>query len=260
MKKVEGKIALVTGGGRGLGEGIVMSLAREGADVVVADILIEEARAVVEKVKKLGRRGLAVQVDVTKLDQVEAMLETIVKEMGTLDIAVNNAGVLGTAALTDMTEQEWDRVMTVNAKGAFLCVKTELKYFLAKGEGRIINISSIAGKMGVPMLAHYCASKFAVLGLTNAAAKEVASTRITVNAICPGIIGTDMWLGEKGLANVFKGPDESQEQSWKRNLAAFIPQGVAQTPEDMGDAVVYLAAAEHVTGQALNVDGGACFP
>ena len=162
--------------------------------------------------------------------------------------------------ISDLTEAEWDRLMTVNAKGVFLCTQAELSYMLPRNEGRIINISSIAGKMGIPMLSHYCASKFAVLGFTNAIAKEVATTKITVNAVCPGIIGTDMWLGEKGLANVFMMPEETQEDSWQRNLQAFIPQGVAQTEEDIGEAVLFLASADHITGQALNVDGGSCFP
>jgi meso-butanediol dehydrogenase/(S,S)-butanediol dehydrogenase/diacetyl reductase len=122
--------------------------------------------------------------------------------------------------------------------------------------GRIINTASIAGKEGFPDLAHYTASKFAVVGFTNALAKDLATTGITVNAICPGIIGTGMWYGPEGLAERWKKPGETMEESWERHQKELIPQGEAQTPEDMGDLAVYFALAEHVTGQAFNVDGG----
>ena len=258
--KLKGKVALVTGAGRGLGRGIALCLAEAGADVVVADILIDQARETLEAVKARGRRGLAVPVDVTSGEQVRAMVDETVNKLGTLNIAVNNAGVLVTGAIGELTEREWDRAMTVNAKGVFLCTQAELAYMLPRNEGTIINIASIAGKMGVPKLSPYCASKFAVLGFTNAVAREVAASGITVNAVCPGIIGTDMWLGENGLANVYKSPGETPEDSWERYLMTGVPQGVPQTAEDIGDAVVYLATADHVTGQALNVDGGRRFP
>ena len=122
--------------------------------------------------------------------------------------------------------------------------------------GHIINTSSIAGKVGFPNLSHYSASKFGVIGFTNAIAKEVAKEGITVNALCPGIVGTGMWRGETGLSGLWANPGETEEQSWERHQNAFLPQGVAQTPEDMGQMVVYLASASHVTGQALAVDGG----
>jgi meso-butanediol dehydrogenase/(S,S)-butanediol dehydrogenase/diacetyl reductase len=122
--------------------------------------------------------------------------------------------------------------------------------------GRIINISSIAGKVGFPDLSHYSASKFAVIGFTNAVAKEVAADGITVNALCPGIVGTGMWRGDDGLSNRWREPDETEEQSWQRHQKTLLPQGVAQTPEDMGQMAVYLASSNHVTGQAIAVDGG----
>jgi meso-butanediol dehydrogenase/(S,S)-butanediol dehydrogenase/diacetyl reductase len=253
---LQGKSALVTGGGRGLGRGIAMRLAQAGADVAVADINPGDAEQVAAELRALGRRAIAVAVDVTRGEQVQAMVRTAVAEFGGLDIAVNNAGVLGVGPIETITEAEWDRVLDVNLKGVFLCTQAEIAAMKSRGAGRIVNIASAAGKSGYPGLSHYCASKFAVVGFSNAVAKELATTGITVNTVCPGIIGTDMWIGGKGLANMFKQEGETRDQSFTRNVAAFVPQGVAQTAEDMGDAVVFLASAAHVTGQAINIDGG----
>lgn len=254
--RLEGRIALVTGGGRGIGRGIVMRLAQEGADIAVADINYENAQKVAKEVEDLGRRAIAIKVDVTQWDQVQDMVRQTVDEFGKLDIAVNNAGVISIKSVEELTEDDWDFVNNVNAKGVFLCCKAEIPYMKEQSWGRIINTASIAGKEGFPDLAHYSASKFAVVGFTNALAKELATTGITVNAICPGIIGTAMWYGPDGLAERWKNPGETMEESWERHQKELIPQGEAQTPEDMGDLAVYFALAEHVTGQAFNVDGG----
>jgi len=254
--RLEKKAALVTGGGRGIGRGIVMRLAEEGADVAVADINYENAQSVADEVMELGRRAIAIEVDVTQWDQVQDMVKQTVDEFGRLDIAVNNAGVISIKSVEELTEEDWDFVNGVNAKGVFLSCKAELPYMKDQKWGRIINTASIAGKEGFPDLAHYTASKFAVVGFTNALAKEVATDGITVNAICPGIIGTEMWYGPGGLADRWKKPGETIEESWERHQEELIPQGEAQTPEDMGDLAVYFALAEHVTGQAFNVDGG----
>lgn len=146
--------------------------------------------------------------------------------------------------------------MAVNAKGVFLCTQAAVRVMRPRRWGRIINVASIAGKIGFPDLSHYTASKFAVIGFTNAVAKEVALDGITVNALCPGIVGTGMWRGEDGLAGRWREEGESEEASWARHQKTLLPQGVAQTPEDMGQLAVYLACAEHVTGQAIAVDGG----
>jgi meso-butanediol dehydrogenase/(S,S)-butanediol dehydrogenase/diacetyl reductase len=257
--KLEGRVALVTGAGRGIGRGIAMRLAEAGADIAVAELIYENAQKVVEEVKALGRRAIAINVDVTQWDQVQNMVSQTVKELGKLDIAVNNAGVISIKPVEELTPEDWDFVNNVNAKGVFLCCKAEIPPMQKQNWGRIINVASIAGKEGFPQLAHYCASKFAVVGFTNTLAKELARTGITVNAICPGIIGTAMWYGDVGLAEKWKEPGESMEESWKRHQETLIPQGVAQTPEDMGDLAVYFATAEHVTGQAVNVDGGLTF-
>ncbi|MGF1475820.1 MAG: SDR family NAD(P)-dependent oxidoreductase [Geminicoccaceae bacterium] len=253
---LEGRVALVTGGGRGIGRGIVMRLAEAGADVAVADLLMDNAQAVADDVRALGRKATAIEADVSQWDQVQAMVNKAIADLGKLDVAVNNAGVISIKSVENLTPEDWDAVNNVNAKGVFLCAKAEMGPMARQGWGRIINIASIAGKSGFPQLAHYCASKFAVVGFTSALAKELARTGVTVNAICPGIIGTAMWRGDSGLSEAWKAEGETEEDSWKRHQEALLPQGVAQTPEDMGDLAVFLASAEHLTGQAINVDGG----
>jgi meso-butanediol dehydrogenase/(S,S)-butanediol dehydrogenase/diacetyl reductase len=253
---LEGKIALVTGGGRGIGAGIAASLAQAGADVVIADYTTDLAEMGAAAIKALGRRSAAIQVDVRKPDSVNAMIDAVAAQFGRLDIAMNNAGVVSLGGIDELTLEQWDDVIDINLRGVFLCCQAEIKLMRKNGYGRIINTSSIAGKVGFPNLAHYSASKFGVIGFTNAIAKEVAKDGITVNALCPGIVGTGMWRGETGLSKLWAAPGESEEDSWARHQQLFLPQGVAQTPEDMGQMVVYLASAPHVTGQALAVDGG----
>ena len=166
---------------------------------------------------------------------------------------VCNAGVVNMAKVEDMSEEAWDLTFAVNTKGVFLSCQAAIPALKNRGGGVIINIASIAGKSGFGGLAHYCASKFAVVGFTNSLAKELAQTNIRVNAICPGILRTQMW---EYLAESLKQPDESKEDSWQRWVKNVIPQGRPQTPDDIGQLAVYLAVAENVTGQAINVDGG----
>jgi len=251
--KLEGKTAFVTGGGRGIGRGIALALAREGADVAIADINPGDAETVVGAIREAGRRAVAVTVDVTRANEVAAMVQATVTAFGKLDIAVNGAGVIGVGQIETLAEAEWDRIMAVNATGVFLCCQAAIPALKRAGGGAIVNIASIAGKRGSANVAAYCASKFAVVGLTSALAKELARDRITVNAICPGIVRTYMW---DVLSEARRGAGETAEQAFERIVQAMIPQGRPQTPEDMGALAVYLATAPNLTGQAISLDGG----
>jgi len=251
--RLKGKSAFVTGGGHGIGRGIAMAFAHEGADMVIADIDFAAAEAVASAIREQGGRADALRVDVTNWKEVVNLLDRTLSNYGRLDIVVNSAGVIGVESVEAMTEQEWDRVMDVNAKGTFLCCKAAIPALKASGSGSIINIASISGKDGYPGLAHYSASKYAVIGFTNSLAKELARDDVTVNAICPGVVRTAMW---DLLSDEWKEAGENREQSWQRQILAFVPQGRPQTPEDMGDLAVFLALARNLTGQAINLDGG----
>jgi len=254
--KLTDKSALVTGAGRGIGKGIATCLAEAGAKVLIADIDAESAKETAAEIEAKGQRALALQTDVTDALQVAAMVRTAVEEFGGLDIAVNNAGIVGSKELADIAEAEWDRMLAVNLKSVFLCCKEEAPLMAKNGGGAIVNLASVAGKIGFPGLSHYCASKYAVVGFTNAIAKEYAQQGVRINAICPGLVGTDMWLGDQGLAALWKEEGETVEAAWQRNVASLLPQGVPQTPQDMGETVVFLATAPHIVGQAINIDGG----
>lgn len=252
MTEFEGKIALVTGAGRGIGRAVALALAAAGTGILSADIDLSMAEGTASEVEKLGGRAIAQKVDVTDWRGVNALFDRCTDQFGGLDILVNNAGVVQSALVENLPVDDWQRIMDINVKGVFLCCKSAIPYLRRRPRGSIVNIASVAGKNGVPTMAAYCASKFAVIGFTNALAKELARTNITVNAICPGIIYTAMW---EYLAETFKRPEESLEESWQRHVNT-IPQGQPQTPEDVAELVLYLVKARHVTGQAINVDGG----
>ena len=247
--ELRGRVALVTGASRGIGRGIALALADAGADVALCGTRRQTAEAVADEVRARGRRALAFEVDVSRADAVAAMIRDTAAELGGLDVLVNNAGVLTVGNLVDLSEEEWDRVMDVNAKGVFLCCKHAIPQMLKRGGGAIVNVASIAGRIGVPGTGHYSASKFAVLGLTQALAREVGRQGIRVNAVCPGNVPTDM-LWELGRA-WGSTPEEFQQE-----------EGVLPTPqsvEEIAAAVLFLARHDAITGQALNVDGGARF-
>ena len=269
MTSLDGQVALVTGGARGIGRGIALALARAGADVALADLEhiasaaqqygraalggFTAAHDTAGEITRLGRRSLAIQADVRKKDDAARMVEETLSRLGALHILVCNAGVVSVSPVEAMAEETWDLTFAVNVKGVFLSCQAAIPALKARGGGCIINIASIAGKNGAAGLAHYCASKFAVVGFSNSLAKELAPANIRVNAICPGILRTQMW---EYLAETLKRPEESKEDAWQRYVKGLIPLGRPQTPDDIGQLAVYLAVAENVTGQAINVDGG----
>ncbi len=266
---LQGKVALVTGGGRGIGRGIALALARAGADVAVAEVDrvgsaaqhyrdaalggYPAAEQTVAELRALGRRGLAIRADVTRSAEVTAMVDTTVQQLGGLDVLVCNAGVVHVSPVDKLSEEAFDLTMAVNVKGVFLCCRAAIPALTQRPGASIINVASVAGKNGAPGMAHYCASKFAVVGFTSSLAKELARRGVRANAICPGILRTQMW---EYLADEFRAPGEDKEAAWQRYTRTLIPLGRPQTPEDIGQLAVYLASAPNVTGQAINVDGG----
>jgi meso-butanediol dehydrogenase/(S,S)-butanediol dehydrogenase/diacetyl reductase len=266
MTRLAGKVALVTGGGTGIGKGIAQRFAAEGMKLAVAGLDrleggrtqygardlggYQAARAVAAE---LGNGAIALEADVTHKDQVARMVQATVDAFGRVDVVVNAAGVVNAAPIAEITESDWDVTLDVNLKGTFFVTQAAVVQMRRQGGGCIQNIASIAGKMGVPTLAHYCGSKWGVIGFSESVAREVAKENITVNCICPGIVGTQMW---HMLSRHFAKPGETPEQSYQRCLESFIPQGTEQTVEDMAELAVFLAVSPHVTGQAINVDGG----
>lgn len=240
-----GKVALVTGGSRGIGRAIALKLAENGADVAINYVgntaAAEEVKAAIEQ---MGRKALLIQCSVADTDGVQVMVNQVVKELGRLDILVNNAGITRDGLLMRMKEADWDDVMNTNLKGVYNCSKAVMRTMMKQKSGRIVNMASVVGEMGNAGQANYAAAKAGVIGFTKSLAKEVASRGITVNAIAPGFIATDM-------TRVL-----SDDQ--KAEMARTIPLGRAGQPEDVANAVLFLASegAAYITGQVLNVDGG----
>ena len=247
-----GKAALVTGGASGIGAGIARVLAASGAVVAIGDLDGAAAAAVADGLQGPGT-GLGVRLDVTDRDAVDEAITRIEHALGPVEVLVNNAGVSGVARFLDISDQDWDRLLAVNLRGVLIVTQRVLPSMLQRRSGRIINISSMAGKEGLPNLAHYCATKFGVIGLTQSLAKEVAAHNITVNAVCPGVVRTPLWDDpDTGILRELDG-----ENGWQAFLAG-IPLGRPQTAEDIGHACAYLASglAANITGEALNVSGG----
>lgn len=255
---IEGRVALVTGAGRGIGRAIALRLAGDGADVVVNDVDPDTAAAVAEEVEAAGRRSLVAVADVTDRAAVFAMVAEAVGRLGRLDVMVNNAGVAQVKPLTELTEADLDRMFRVNVFGVVFCIQAAAEQMTKQGGGKIINAASIAGHQGAALLGHYSAAKFAVVGLTQSAAKELGPSGITVNAYCPGIVDTDMWESIDDQLGRRFGLEKGE--AMKRN-AKSITLGRVQTPEDVAGFVSYLASkdADYMTGQSVNVDGGMVF-
>lgn len=253
---IEGKVALVTGAGQGIGRGIALRLARDGADIALVDVNEEKLVAVAEEIRALGRKATTFKADVSDREQVYAAIDHAEKELGGFDVIVNNAGIAQVKAIADVTPEEVERIYRINVNGVLWGIQAAAKKFIARGhKGKIINASSIAGHDGFALLGVYSSTKFAVRALTQAAAKEYASAGITVNAYCPGVVGTDMWVTIDQLMADITGAKVGE--TYKKYVDG-IALGRAETPDDVAGLVSYLAGpdADYMTGQAPLIDGG----
>jgi 3-oxoacyl-[acyl-carrier protein] reductase len=240
-----GKVAIVTGSGRGIGRAIALKLAEEGATVVVNDIGSPElVEGVAGEIRVMKRPSLAVLADVSSAPEVSKLVETTISKYGKIDILVNNAGIVRDQLLLRMSEADWDRVIEVDLKSVFLCTASVLKYMIKQRWGRIISITSLVGIAGNPGQANYAAAKAGIIGFTRTVAKEVASRGITVNAIAPGFIDTEM--------------TQRLDEKRRQEIVGRIPAGCLGTPRDVAETVAFLTSdeASYITGQVLSVDGG----
>ncbi len=242
--ELTGKVALVTGAAQGIGKAIALLLARNGADLVVWDINLEKAEETAKEIEALGRRAIAMKVDVASLDHVERMVEAILEKLGQIDILVNNAGITRDKLILRMTEEDWDAVLNINLKGTFNCTKTVVRHMSKQRSGKIVSIASVVGEMGNAGQANYAASKAGVIGFTKTIAREFAGRGINVNAIAPGYIETPM--------------TDVLPEKVKEELRRLIPMERLGKPEDVAEAVLFLVseASSYITGQVLNVNGG----
>ena len=242
--RLKDKVALITGGARGIGQAIAMTFAREGADIVVADVNLEIAQKTASEIEGLGRKAMALEMDVTNYDLVEEGVNKILDKMGKVDILVNNAGITKDNLVLRMSQADWDAVINVNLKGTFNCIKAVSRPMVKQRSGRIISIASIIGLMGNPGQANYAASKAGIIALTKTVAKELASRNINANAVAPGFIQTEMTA---------KLPEEI-----KKKMLEAIPLGKLGTPEDVANVCLFLASQEssYITGQTITIDGG----
>jgi len=243
-----GKVALVTGGGSGIGRASALAFAREGAKVVIADIAVKDGEKTVKLIREASGESIFVKTDVSKSVEVEKLVNKAVDTYGQLDYAHNNAGVRSSQRLTaDCTEEDWDRIININLKGIWLCMKYEIPQMLNQGSGAIVNTASAAGLVGLERLPAYTASKHGVVGLTKVAALEYATSGIRINAVCPGVINTPL------IERAFTARPEFAAEA-----VALHPMGRLGTPEEVAEAVVWLCsdAASYITGYPLAVDGG----
>ncbi|MBL7070307.1 MAG: 3-oxoacyl-[acyl-carrier-protein] reductase [Candidatus Omnitrophica bacterium] len=238
------RVVLVTGSAQGIGREIAMAFAKEGADVVISDVDLEKAKETSAEIEGLGRRSLALKMDVTSFSKVEEALNLILDKFTKVDILVNNAGIIKDNLILRMSDAEWDAVINVNLKGAFNCIKAVTRPMLKKRSGKIINIASIIGIIGNPGQINYAVSKAGIIALTKTTAKELASRNINVNAIAPGFIQTQM--------------TDKLSEDVKQKMKAAIPLGKLGQPSDVACACLFLASEEaaYITGQTLIVDGG----
>ncbi len=256
--KLEGKVAIVTGGARGIGKAIARGYAAEGARVVVADVLEAEAE---ETASVISRNAFAVRLDVTDQASIDAMVEKVAKKAGRIDILVNNAAIFNMAPLLEVTREDWDKNFDINTKGLFFTLQAVARQMVEqsakepKWRGKIINMSSQAGRRGESLVAAYCASKAAVISLTQSAAKALIPHRINVNGIAPGVVDTPMWDEVDRLFAKYENRPIGEK---KRLVGEEVPFGRMGVPEDHVGAAVFLASSDsdYVLAQTLNVDGG----
>jgi len=238
------KIALVTGAAQGIGRDIALGLAKDGANVAICDVNLEAAQKTAGDIEAMGRRSLAVKANVASSAEVTAMIDQVVATFGRIDILVNNAGITRDGLILRMKDEDWDLVLSINLKGAFLCTKSALKYMTKQRSGTIINIASIVGAMGNAGQANYVASKAGLIGLTKTIAREYSNRNVTANAVAPGFIDTAM--------------TQALTEQVRADLAKQIPLGRLGSSEDVANAVRFLAStsAAYITGQVIHVNGG----
>lgn len=253
---INGRVVLITGAGQGIGRAIALRLAHDGADIALVDLNDEKTSAVAREVEKIGRKATTFSTDVSQRDQVQAAVDHAEKALGGFDVIVNNAGIVDVGPIAEATLDRVERIFRVNVNGVLWGIQAAAKKFKErKQKGKIINAASIAGHDGFELLGIYSATKFAVRGLTQAAAKEYASDGITVNAYCPGIVGIAMWVEiDKGMAEITGAKVGATYERYVEGIAL----GRAQTPEDVAATVSFLAGpdSDYITGQALITDGG----
>ena len=242
--KLKDKVALITGGARGIGQAIAMTFAKEGADIVVADVNLEVAQKTASEIEALGRKALALEMDVTDYAKVEEGVNKILDKFGKVDILVNNAGITKDNLILRMSQGEWDAVINVNLKGTFNCIKAVSRPMIKQRSGKIVSIASIIGLMGNAGQANYAASKAGIIALTKTVAKELASRNVNANAVAPGFIQTEMTA---------KLPEPV-----KAKMLEAIPLAKLGTPQDVANVCLFLASEEanYITGQVITVDGG----
>jgi meso-butanediol dehydrogenase/(S,S)-butanediol dehydrogenase/diacetyl reductase len=270
--EIRDKSVVVTGAARGIGRGIAEAFAREGARLVLGDLgslaagpggewayglaSKTDLETATEAIRSRGGEALPVEVDVTRADSCQNLIDQAREAFGGVDVVVNNAGLVKAGALAGYSEEDWERIFAVNVRGVFLVSRAAIPALRERGGGAIVNIASIAGKKGYAGLAAYCASKSAVIGLTQAMAQELAGADIRVNAICPGLLATAMWMDHLSIGVGQLSGKQPGREAFEDFVKANTPLGREQTPEDVAQAALYLVRADNVTGDALNVAGG----
>ena len=257
-RRFEDQVVMITGAAKGIGKAIAKAFAEEGAILALTDIDFETLEKTLDELKELSSKSKAYELDVTNEEMVKKVVKEILEDFKRIDVLVNNAGVSTMNWFWELTQEEWDYNMNVNAKGVWLVSKHVAPHMIERRKGKIVNVASMAGKLGAPLLAHYSASKFAVVGLTQAMAKELAKYGINVNAVCPGFVKTSMQDREVVWEAKLRGIDDPEKV--RKEYIEMTPLGRLCYPEDVAKVVRFLASSEadFLTGQAINVTGGVC--